>query len=509
MTTKLSKLELARRKREAARKKQGYTPTEAEPAEGAKPQITTATANTTTFLPAAEDAPYFREDPPVESAFLQNLNKPFTITPQTYSDLLSLEPHQVGECDPARLNLLCAIGLPGSDDLDIDAYLHRLDLWAAWIAQQTEQHIYQFEQHPEEYNNSEPYWRILTQTTVLQLHFGVRYEPRLLEGNNWDWKDSRDVLLNGPLGPNRTGSCPSLPVLVIALGRRLGYPMHQVHAPSHVFARWSPRNLPASGSADTELPESWQETFNIECHGNGLSTHPDDYYKQWPVIWSPQTIAAEKRRTKPLYLRNLEPAEELAHFLLQRAYVLQAHNCLDEAFLTASAAAKFAPHNPLTQIAAKEAHKEKLQVALKQWGMSEREFFDRLRLRQTGHHMPFPWEPPEASPAPGSASSSQHNAHPVIAIPGGMTSQANPSPIADPIAAAMQAFNPGSQSHTTTPGSSRNPVSQFANVGGMQQDTASPAIPNAIGNQSQKPLSHHEQLQQQIKQIMTGGKSWS
>ncbi|QNN24725.1 hypothetical protein HED60_21425 [Planctomycetales bacterium ZRK34] len=168
---------------------------------------------------------------------MRTLHKPYNITPRHFNDLLDLQPDDIGRCDPARLNLLCATGLPGAEDLDVDACLERLDAWSAWIAQQTAAERSYFDGHATEYNHSEPYWRIIVLTTVLQLHFGVQYEPRLLDWNRWDWKDSRDVLLHGVLGSRRTGSCPSLPVLIIAIGRRLGYPMFQVHAPCHVFSR--------------------------------------------------------------------------------------------------------------------------------------------------------------------------------------------------------------------------------------------------------------------------------
>lgn len=343
--------------------------------------------------------------------------------------MLRLHPAQVGHCDAARLNLLCATDLPGAEDLDVDALLHRLDVWSAWIAQHTDQQGDYFDQHRDEYQDSEPYWRVITLSTVLQLHFGVRYEPRLLDWQNWDWKDSRDVLLHGLLGPCRTGSCPSLPVLIIVIGRRLGYPMFQVHAPAHTFSRWDGLT---SGGGEYPNP-AWREKLNIECHGKGLVTEPDEHYRQWPVKWTPEVIEAERRRKKPLYLRSIDPEEELAGYLLQRAHVLLENKRYDEAFIAAMGAARFAPHNPLSTIATQEAHKKKLGVALKPWGLSDRSFFDRLRKRQAGSTAPLPWESAGQDPMrPGVPAGTPR--------PPSFSGAVQGSPIADPIAAAMASF---------------------------------------------------------------------
>ncbi|MEM7682725.1 MAG: transglutaminase family protein [Planctomycetota bacterium] len=288
-------------------------------------------------MPLPEAAPFFRQDPPVEAAAIQQLHKPFEIAPRSLNEVLALHPDQAARCDAARLNLLCATGLPGAQDLHVDALLHRLDVWSAWIATQTQANFHHFHCDPKAYDNSEPYWRCLTLSTVLQLHLGVRYEPRLMSGDAWDWRNSGDVLLHGVLGSRRTGSCPSLPVLLIAIGRRLGYPLRQVHAPAHAFARWD--------SADHESP-AWRTQINLECHGHGLASHPDDHYHAWPVPWTPAMHDSEVRRARPQYLRSLEPAEELASFLLQRVYVLLAHGRGLEAVPAAQAALKLAPDSP-------------------------------------------------------------------------------------------------------------------------------------------------------------------
>jgi len=53
-----------------------------------------------------------------------------------------------------------------------------------------------------------------------------------------DFKNSRDLFLHGMVGSDNGGTCVSMPVLYVAVGRRLGYPMRLVLAKAHVFARW-------------------------------------------------------------------------------------------------------------------------------------------------------------------------------------------------------------------------------------------------------------------------------
>ena len=50
--------------------------------------------------------------------------------PATLKEMLSISPSQLENCDIARMNILCAEGLPGTDNLKVDDYMVTLDLWA-------------------------------------------------------------------------------------------------------------------------------------------------------------------------------------------------------------------------------------------------------------------------------------------------------------------------------------------------------------------------------------------
>jgi hypothetical protein len=104
-----------------------------------------------------------------------------------------------------------------------------------------------------------------------------------------------------------------MPVLYVAVGRRLGYPLKLVTADSHLFVRWD--------GLDHANP-AWRERFNIEGTNSGMSTHSDDYYKTWPIKTTDHQVRANR------YLISLTPVEEFAQFLASRGHCASDNNRL-------------------------------------------------------------------------------------------------------------------------------------------------------------------------------------
>ncbi|HRQ73339.1 MAG TPA: hypothetical protein PLU35_09960 [Phycisphaerales bacterium] len=130
-------------------------------------------------------------------------------------------PEQLGDLDIALVNHLCAEGLPGSEDLDIPKVRQTLDLWATAVRGATERQLYMFHRNPADYEDSEPYFRMLVLLTVLQLDLGVHYNMDRV--NDPDFGNSKDQFLHGMVNCDNGGTCVSMPVLYVAVGRRLGY----------------------------------------------------------------------------------------------------------------------------------------------------------------------------------------------------------------------------------------------------------------------------------------------
>ena len=228
------------------------------------------------------------------------------LSPTTLIELLAVEPYRLGECDIAVMNLLCADGLTNTEDLDVGSNLASLNEWAARVRSETQRHFYRFQRNPGEFEHSEGYFRMLMIAVVLHEDCQVRYNPERIASpgqpalDDGFFADSRDVFLQGLLSSRHMGTCSSMPVLYVALGRRLGYPLRLVTTKGHLFVRW----------------ESTAERFNVDATAQGMNRYDDEYYRNWPF---PLTEAEINEHG---YLKSLSAAEELAVFLSIRAQCL-------------------------------------------------------------------------------------------------------------------------------------------------------------------------------------------
>ncbi len=216
------------------------------------------------------------------------------------------------ECDAfdiAAVDLALAVGLQGSERLNIQSCLAWLDHATAWARRQTAWAFDQFRSRPEAYDNSEGIFRVVAIMNVLWRGLGVRYNKERVDDPE-SFTDSRDDFIHGII-EGRGGTCASLPVLLVAVGRRLGYPLKLVTTARHLFARWDD----PSG-----------ERFNIEINNTGLNTHPDAYYLAWPV-----DIRGTIWETGARFLRSLTPREEVARAWSKRGHNLRANGRLREA----------------------------------------------------------------------------------------------------------------------------------------------------------------------------------
>lgn len=231
--------------------------------------------------------------------------------------------------DIGAVNLWCANGLPGADQIEVEKMAATLDKWAKRVKSETERHLYRFRSNPAEFENSEGYFRMLMMAVVAYEDFGVRYNPVLNAppsngGTDYGFfADSRNVFIHGLLGTNRTGTCSSMPVLYIALGRRLGYPLKLVTTKTHLFIRW----------------EGNGERFNLEATGKGMNRYDDEHFKQWPFPVTEDEIKADG------YLKSLTTEEQLAVFLSIRGHCLMAAHRYAEAATNYAQAARLAPES--------------------------------------------------------------------------------------------------------------------------------------------------------------------
>ncbi len=222
--------------------------------------------------------------------------------PLAIMHLFNGPPEAIPRYDLAEMNLICAFGLPGTEDMDMGAMLRLLDTWASRVAVFTRQNRPLFESGRLGFESLAEY-QVGSMIHVVTREFGVRYNPeRMADPDNFS--DPADTFIHGILGPRRMGTCASLPVLFTALGRRLGYPLKLVEAPGHLFYRWDEPG----------------RRFNVEYHEQGMNCLPDEHYRQWPQPWPPALLEQERRH--PTYLISLTPRQELALCATLRAQSL-------------------------------------------------------------------------------------------------------------------------------------------------------------------------------------------
>ncbi|MGI8481200.1 MAG: transglutaminase family protein [Chthoniobacterales bacterium] len=261
--------------------------------------------------------------------------------PRALSELLALRPDELEGTDIALMNLLCAEGLPGTEDLKVDGCLATLDQWAQHAKREIDRNYHHFREDPAYYHHSEAFYKMLMLAVVVYEDFGIRYNPKWIappseiRGGDHFFADSRDILIHGMIGPQRMGTCSSMPVLYIALGRRLGYPLKLVTTKQHLFMRW----------------DSPTERFNMDATGKGLDKYDDEYYKKWPFPITEQEIKEQD------YLKSLSSREELSVLLSIRSACLTEAGRLAEATASFEAAYRRAPNWTGNQVMLAEAQR--------------------------------------------------------------------------------------------------------------------------------------------------------
>ena len=232
--------------------------------------------------------------------------------------------------DVAYLNLACAWSLRGSEELGVSRSLALLEHWTERVRSETDRKWRMYLARPGEFRNSVEVYRMVILGAVLQQDFGVGYNPQrvtaagVFESNSVFFADSRGVFLRGLLSGTRRGTCSSLPVLYLAVGRRLGYPLKLVPTKGHLFVRW----------------EDARKRFNVECTSQGVCIYDDDHYRQWPI-----PLKADEEATG--YLKSLTAVESLAVFMNLRGHCLLATGRIDEGLKAHLTSAQLAPESQI------------------------------------------------------------------------------------------------------------------------------------------------------------------
>jgi hypothetical protein len=229
------------------------------------------------------------------------------LEPRSLKELLALPDKDLGRVDIARMNLICAEGLPNSGGIDIEQSLATIDRWAETTKQAERKYLPNYYKTPWKYENSVSKFKAITLALTVKEDLKCGYNMELVRSGAMSdmrstrfFSDSRDLFLHGFIA-RKTGTCASLPVLIVALGRRCGYPLKLVSSKGHLFCRW----------------EDGREIFNLEVSMQGVDIYPDSYYRTFPKAFT------DAERLEEKYLKSFTAVEELSLFMSIRATFLR------------------------------------------------------------------------------------------------------------------------------------------------------------------------------------------
>ncbi len=225
--------------------------------------------------------------------------------------LLALTDEQLEKTDLIELNLAVAREIPGLEKLDYDHYRCTVDDWTGkfrrWLP--TVEHA--FHQAPDKYKNDINFFRLGMLAQFLDQKVGIAYVEEQKRAQIKDRKagkrtgvrytDPGQLLLYGLIDTKR-GTCATMPVLHVAMGRRLGWPVGLACANWHYVCRY----------------DDGQRVYNIETTDTGRGGFAEgsdaDYIEKEGVSSKAIAVGSD--------LRKLTAREMLGVFIMSRGRYL-------------------------------------------------------------------------------------------------------------------------------------------------------------------------------------------
>lgn len=188
----------------------------------------------------------------------------------TVSDLMALSDDELEAIDPLVINMIVAKELPELVDIDFEKYVRIVDAWARRIgdglagAEANGGTDASYEVDPN-------IWRAGGMAIAVAGHsIGITYSRDVT------LTDHADLFVPGMI-EKKEGTCSNMPMLHLAIGWRLGWPLKAVVTRDHMWCRWD----------DGEPgPDDGGSYFNLEATAStnegggwgGFSTPSDEQY---------------------------------------------------------------------------------------------------------------------------------------------------------------------------------------------------------------------------------------
>lgn len=197
---------------------------------------------------------------------------PKHVDKMTADDLAALTDAQLEAMDPLVVDLIVARGIPGLETLDIAKYATVVDDWARRI-DAANRAAERFCKNEPTYKVSREFWMAGGMAVMLaNPAFGISYTTEHLDNAKPEQQFVHGLI------DKKTGTCATMPVLYMAIGHRLGWPIHAVVSRDHMWARWD----------DGVGREKGGQRFNLEAtnaKSNGkegsFASLTDAEYAEW------------------------------------------------------------------------------------------------------------------------------------------------------------------------------------------------------------------------------------
>jgi hypothetical protein len=224
--------------------------------------------------------------------------------------IAALTDPELSALDPVVMNLSVAREIPSLADLDIGHYVSVVDGWAADLHNRMPVLEADFRKTPEDWRDDIDFFRLGLVCWYCDIVLGVAYREDHRNLTRVRYTDPTDLFLCGVIDTRR-GTCATLALLHVVIGRRIGLPVSLACVGSHFLCRF----------------DNGQKTINIEATDTGrggFSSQSDEY------VFAKHKVPAIAQRCGS-DLRAVSPRELLALFIGNRARHFENTNRLAEA----------------------------------------------------------------------------------------------------------------------------------------------------------------------------------
>lgn len=160
---------------------------------------------------------------------------------RTVAQLMALPDAELEKVDIVEMSVAVAREISGCENLDYQHYKQVVDGWASDVSRWMTVAEGNFEKSPQEWRNDINFFRLGLLATYLTRERGVRYHEKYSQeqkdGKNSKYEEPGAVLVHGLIDTLR-GTCATMPVLHVAIGRRLGWPVSLASVGPHYVCRY-------------------------------------------------------------------------------------------------------------------------------------------------------------------------------------------------------------------------------------------------------------------------------